>query len=52
MTNLKQAMRGLPCVFVFDNDDLRTPFRLLAVFQNGEPAFLTRSIPDWLEPVL
>ncbi|MGA3268748.1 MAG: AAA family ATPase [Verrucomicrobiota bacterium] len=52
ITNLKQAIRELPCVFVFDNDDLRTPFRLLAVFQNGRPTFLTKSIPDWLEPVL
>jgi predicted ABC-type ATPase len=52
MTNLKQAIRGLPCVFVFDNDDLGTPFRLLAVFENGRKKFLAKSIPDWLEPAL
>jgi predicted ABC-type ATPase len=52
MTNLKQAIRELPCVLVFDNDDLRIPFRLLAVFQNGRQRFLAKSIPDWLEPVL
>jgi predicted ABC-type ATPase len=52
MTNLKQAIRELPCVLVFDNDDLRTPFRLLAVFQSGRQKFLTKSIPDWLEPLL
>jgi len=52
MTNLKQAMRDLPCVLVFDNDDLGTPFRLVAVFQNGRQTFLAKSIPHWLEPVL
>ena len=52
MTNLKQAIRELPCVLVFDNDDLRTPFRLLAVFQNDRQQFLAKSIPDWLEAVL
>jgi len=52
MTNLTQAIRELPCVFIFDNDDLRTPFRLAAVFQNGRRTFLTKPIPGWLEPAL
>ena len=26
MTNLKQAIQELPCVFIFDNDDLQTPY--------------------------
>jgi predicted ABC-type ATPase len=52
MTNLKQAIRELPCILVFDNDDLRTPYRLLAVFQNGRQKFLAKSIPGWLEPAL
>jgi predicted ABC-type ATPase len=52
MTNLKQAIQELPCVLIFDNDDLRTPYRLSAVFQNGKPTFLAKSIPAWLQPVL
>jgi len=52
MGNLKQAIRELPCVFVFDNDDLQRPFRLAAVFQNGQGKFLTKPAPIWLEPVL
>ena len=52
MTNLKQAIRELPCVLVFDNDDLGIPFRLLAVFQSGRPKFLAKSIPGWLKPAL
>lgn len=51
LTNLKSAIRELPCVFVFDNDDLRTPFRLAAIFQNGQKVFLAKSIPRWLEPM-
>jgi predicted ABC-type ATPase len=37
MANLKTALRDLPCVWVFDNDDLRTPFRHAAVFEDGRP---------------
>ena len=52
MANLKQAIRVLPCVLIFDNDDLRTPFRLAAVFRGGQTAFLAKPIPDWLEAML
>ena len=51
MANLKRATRELPCVLAFDNDDLRTPFRLAATFQNGRRTFLAKSIPSWLEPI-
>jgi hypothetical protein len=52
MANLKQAIQELPCVLIFDNDDLRTPYRLTAVFQNGVQTFLARPTPAWLEPLL
>jgi predicted ABC-type ATPase len=52
MANLKQAIRELPCVFIFDNDDLRTPYRLAAIFQNGQQAFWAKPVPSWLEPVI
>lgn len=52
MTNLKSAIRELPCVFIFNNDDLRAPFRLTAIFQNGQKMFLAKSIPGWLDLVL
>jgi predicted ABC-type ATPase len=51
MTNLKQAIRELPCVLIFDNDDLQTPYRLTAVFQNGKQTFLVKSVPAWLGSV-
>ena len=52
LINLKQAIRELPCVLVFDNDDLRHPYRLAAVFQNGQHTHLAKSIPTWLRSVL
>jgi predicted ABC-type ATPase len=48
MANLKQAIRELPFVFVFDNEDLRTPFRQIAVFENGRPVAVAKSLPEWL----
>lgn len=52
MANLKQAIRILPSVLIFDNDDLRTPFRLVAVFKGGKAAFMAKPIPGWLQAVL
>jgi predicted ABC-type ATPase len=52
MTNLKQAIQELACVLIFDNDDLRTPYRLAAVIQNQRPTFLAKPVPAWLQPVL
>lgn len=52
LSNLKAALRELPYVWVFDNDDLRTPFRLAAVFEDGQPAKLNKPVPTWLRKVL
>ena len=52
MANLKAAIRELPQVWIFDNDDLRRPFRQVAVFQNGHTVSLTKPAPKWLKPTL
>jgi predicted ABC-type ATPase len=52
LANLKLAIRALPFVFVFDNDDLRTPFRQIAGFKNGQIVTLARPLPAWLSPLL
>jgi predicted ABC-type ATPase len=52
MTNLQTAIRELPHVFIFDNDDLRTPFRRVAVFRNGQRVSLNQPAPEWLKPML
>jgi len=52
LKNLAAAVRELPCVLVFDNDDLRKPFRQVAVFVNGAASLSTGAVPAWLRPLL
>ena len=52
LANLSAALRELLCVVVFDNDDLRTPFRQVAVFVNGRSLLLKQPVPSWLLPLL
>jgi predicted ABC-type ATPase len=52
MANLQKAIRDLPHVYIFDNEDLRTPFRKVAVFENGRPLFLSEPVPKWLAALL
>ena len=52
MTNLRQAIRELPRVWIFDNDDLGIPFRKVAVFERGTLIDRSATIPPWLRPLL
>jgi predicted ABC-type ATPase len=52
LSNLKKAMRDLPLVWIFDNEDLRTSFRLVAVCANGHIERLEQPVPEWLQPLL
>lgn len=52
LANLKAAIRELPLVLVFDNSDLRTPFRQVATFERGELKSLKRPVPKWLRQIL
>ncbi len=52
MTNLALAIRDLPHVLIFDNDDLHTPFRHIAAFENGRLSFSAKPLPAWLRRVL
>jgi predicted ABC-type ATPase len=52
LANLKAAMRELPHVWVFDNDDLATPYRLVAVCEAGRILRLEPPVPEWLESLL
>ncbi len=51
-TNLKAAVGELPHVWVYDNDDLRRAFRLVAVIENGDVVTLNKPVPRWLKTVL
>ena len=42
LANLGKALRALPHVLVFDNDDLRHPFRKVAVFEAGRRVWLSK----------
>jgi predicted ABC-type ATPase len=48
--NLQRAIRELPSVHVFDNSDLRQPFRKVAEFQDGKAVALFAPLPAWLKP--
>lgn len=47
MANLKAAIAALPLVYVFDNSDLRRPFRKIAVIRSGRPAEKLKVVPKW-----
>jgi len=49
LANLAAAIRELPCVLVFDNDDLKVPFRHVATYTNGQIAQLNKPLPSWLK---
>lgn len=52
LANLRSVLRELPHVWVFDNDDLRHPFRLVTVYANGQPVRSQKPTPQWLASVL
>lgn len=50
--NLERAIRALPLVFVYDNSDLRDPYRRVAVFERGALIERGEPLPGWLEPLI
>lgn len=52
LANLQKALRALPHVFIFDNEDLRTPYRKVAVFEHGKAVRQAAALPKWLVPLL
>ena len=51
LVNLRNALREVPHVWVFDNEDLRHPFRFVAVYESGQPIKVHEPIPQWLASV-
>jgi len=52
LANLKRAIEVLPRVLVYDQSDLRNPFKKVAEFENGRQVFLATPLPAWLKDVL
>lgn len=50
LSNLHAAIQRLPHVMVFDNSDLARPFRLVAIYENGQRRFHDDPVPPWLTP--
>jgi predicted ABC-type ATPase len=50
--NLRAAIRRLPHVLIYDNSDLRRPFRQVAVFDHGRLCHLQEPVPEWLRPLI
>lgn len=52
LVNLRNAVREVPHVWIFDNNDLRHPYRLVAIYEAGKPVRLNKPIPRWLSAAL
>ncbi len=52
MANLKAAIAALPLVYVFDNSDLRRPFRKVALFRSGRLAEKHKTAPVWFKGLI
>lgn len=52
LANLARAIITLPEVRVYDNSDLRQPYRHLGSFQVGQQSFLAEALPEWFLEVL
>jgi predicted ABC-type ATPase len=52
LANLAAAIRELPHVRIFDNDDLRMPYRLVAIVEDGRVTELHKPVPKWLRPLV
>jgi predicted ABC-type ATPase len=49
LANLHRAIRDLPLVLVFDNSNLRRPFRQVAEFHSGKLVNQSPPLPGWLK---
>lgn len=52
LANLQCAIRELPHVWIFDNDDLRVPFRKVAIYEQGRQICAGKPAPQWLRRIL
>jgi predicted ABC-type ATPase len=52
LANLTKAIQRVPFVYIYDNSDLRIPFRRVAVFHDGEPIEKANPLPGWLKEIV
>jgi predicted ABC-type ATPase len=52
MANLRAAMKTLPAVLIFDNDNIAVPFRKVAEVKDGKLLSFSEPVPEWLRAIL
>lgn len=52
LANLEAAVSRLPHVLIYDNSDLRSPYRQVAVIDHGQPSHLQEPVPDWIRSLV
>ena len=52
LANLGRAIRDLPPLLVYDNEDLSRPYRLAAAIADGRLVASSPPIPSWLRQLL
>jgi predicted ABC-type ATPase len=52
LVNLEAAVRELPYVLAYNNEELRNPFKKVAVFENGRLVWCGKPVPKWLANLL
>jgi predicted ABC-type ATPase len=52
MVNLELAIRELPLVLIYDNEDLKRPFRQVGIFEEGRLIESRKPFPRWLRNIL
>lgn len=52
LRNLAQALEELPHIFVYDNSDLKRPYRPVAEKTEGGKVIPHKPVPVWLRPLL
>jgi predicted ABC-type ATPase len=50
--NLRRALVEISHIRVYDNSDLRDPYRLVATREDGGAVVLHGTAPEWLQPLL
>ena len=52
LANLREAIRFVPLVKIYDNSFVDDPFRLIAMFKSGNRVFRAKSVPSWARRIL
>lgn len=52
LENLRQALRFVPEVQVFDNSSAEIPYQLVLSVRECRTEFLAHPLPDWLRPII